>query len=161
MTIQRLFNTTEQFVHRAFSTFHNVPFKPVQDAPDDHSALLAWASSHVIGRDPLPVYNGASQNTIYSDAYSNYVFRAWHDCLHITHVKNFSRDGELFIAEKHAEELHLIGAPASVIRVMWCDTAGQFLYHEKHNEHVSNQRRFVEACLQHGLDTIIDSGIKF
>lgn len=161
MNTEQIFKSAEQYMLKAFYRFHATPHAACDDAPDTWQALQEWASSHKLGRDPLPVFSGGCEHTIYTCPENNITFRAWHDTIHLRHGLDFSRDGELTAAKEHYRELLAIGAPFEVRYTILADTAGQFLYHEKHGQHVINQRRFVDACLHHGIETVINSGIQF
>lgn len=161
MKTSAIFQSAERYMLQAFYKFHATPHAASDNAPDTWPALQAWANSHKLGRDPLPIFSGGCEQTIYSSPENNHTFRAWHDTIHLQHGLDFSREGELAAAKEHYRELLAVGAPFEVRYTILADTAGQFLYHEKNGRHVINQRRFVEACLHHGIETVIDSGIQF
>ncbi len=132
---------------KAFKTFHpEVNFYPSPKAPN------TWKDLKRTSLSALPVFDGGCTSTIYNKPPDNYMFRAWHDALHIKHGLSFSYADEITIAKLHCMELRLIGAPVHVINAVWYDVAGQVEFYYKNGHFVDNQRQFVQDCLQYGLD---------
>lgn len=74
-----------------------IGFIAIDDAPNKFSDLLqAWEES-LSKKQPFPIWNGASDSTIYTDAYVNYAFRFWHDYLHYTTGLEFIAHDEIKI----------------------------------------------------------------
>lgn len=149
------------WVRRAFETFHNVPFHATADAPNDWQTLRDWNNFHKLGVDSLPVWNGESDQSIYNRKEDNFLFRAWHDAIHLKNNLDFSLLGELRAASIHIKELNALRAPYSVKRAVEADTAGQVLYHEKYKEFVKDQKAFVEACIKNSMVSVLNSGIRY
>ena len=139
------------------------PHYATPDAPNGREALHAWAATHVPGVDPMPVYDGGCDLTIYSTRAGNYAFRAWHDLAHLSLGAGFDADGELQVAVYHVEVARAHGLSELACRALWADTWGQFRYGQVHglDVFVNDQRRFVVDCLVHGIETIVNLGYRY
>tara|TARA_Y100001973_G_scaffold2047_1_gene3038 strand:+ start:1145 stop:1648 length:504 start_codon:yes stop_codon:yes gene_type:complete len=146
------------WIKKGFDAYGSVPFHGADDAPNSWKALIAWASTHKLGKDSLPVFNGGCDATIYGDAETNMIFRAWHDCIHIRENLGFSQADELKVADHHCNVLKWVGAPYAVVKAVEADVKGQVLYYFKHNTFVNDQAAFVVDCLKNGIDRTIESG---
>lgn len=56
-------------------------------------------------RDPFPVWDGASDATIWGDARVNHAFRAWHDARHIDGLCAFDPEGEARACELQCRDI--------------------------------------------------------
>lgn len=145
---------TSELLEKAI--LHYAPsFIACDNAPNTWKDLKAWHASAKPG-EPMPVYNGASERTIYSCDQVNFAFRAWHDSLHLLFDKSFSCDDELCIAAKHRDLVTAFGImrgyPGKEITeaadLIYADVAGQVLYYAKYGEYVTDQALFVREYLQ-------------
>lgn len=138
------------WIKKAFKTFHpNVIYHTCDNASDE-THVIEWAKTHFLGKDSLPVWSGGSAKTIYAKPEDNYLFRAWHDTIHIKKRLGFDYDSEILVGLHQIFELKLLKAPDSVILAVYFDTIGQVEYYHKHGHHVDDQRAFVEECLKQG-----------
>lgn len=112
------------------------PFVLLDNAPNSYQELLDKG----IDKDGKIIISSKASNTsIYGTPNANYLFRAWHDSLHLKYKKSFSLEDELFIAEKHVS---LIKGKYEK-NLIWCDTFEQVKYWYKNKKYVDNQRAFV------------------
>lgn len=135
------------------------PHVAVADAPDSYTKLMRQRGLLYMGQ-PLPVYNGGCDRTIYSNASVNYAFRAWHDKIHITHELDFSPAGEqgvlavhLYQMGQYAREFHLVPDDFSAVIA---DVLGQVMYYQKAKAFVDNQAGFVSDARQRGILNAIE-----
>lgn len=136
------------------------PHYPTPDAPNGAAELHAWAATHVPGVDPMPVYDGGCDRSIYSSPAGNHAFRAWHDLAHLSLGAGFDAAGELMVAVYHVEIARAHGLSDLACRALWADTWGQFRYGQVHglDVFVDDQRTFVLDCLAFGIETVVTSG---
>lgn len=139
-----------RYMQLAFKAFHDIPYHGDIDAPNSWPELKLWNAGHRLGIDSLPVFNGASEFTIYASEADNVMFRAWHDALHIKYQKPFTLKGELFIAHRHDAELAAISAPYHVRQTIYADVASQVKYYYHTGEFVKNQKAFIEFIVNGG-----------
>jgi len=145
---------------------------PVPDAPSSWEALRAWNNARTTGREPIPVWNGASDSTAWvhdtiEPAVINYAFRAWHDSTHLKHGHDFTRDGERAVALRHLEQVHedprlwldlLDFCPVdqrlavfdAMQRLLWAETEGQQAYYEKWGAFPEDQGAFAREYVING-----------
>lgn len=93
------------------------------------------------------------ENTIYSTPHVNHVFRFYHDHIHLTLNKGFSKEGEISVINQHMKDIKNYGVSNLALNIFYYDTFGQVEYYFKQKQFVINQRAFIESCLQHGLNT--------
>ena len=145
----------------------------VPDAPSSWEALRAWNNARTTGREPIPVWDGASDSTAWihdtiEPSVVNYAFRAWHDSTHLKHGHDFTRDGERAVALRHLEQLHedlphlwpdLLSFCAedqrlavfdAMQRLLWAETEGQQAYFEKWGAFPEDQGAFARAYVING-----------
>lgn len=95
----------------------------------------------------LVIWSGESDVTIYNDPLVNYAFRAMHDNLHLITGLDFSHASEIELGRIQANQFD-----SSIVQdIVFCEVAGQALYHEKTGLFVSNQVEFTEKFLKNGL----------
>lgn len=120
----------------------------VEDAPQDYDSLKTAYWRSVRDRVPLPVWSGASGETMYTTPEANHAFRFWHDVLHVRYGLDFSVAGELSVAKHHIAEVAAMFGEASLeAKLMALDTAGQVLYRMVEGQHVVNQLAYVRCVL--------------
>ena len=113
------------------------------NAPDTYEKLTKWASTNKLVFDSLPVYDGASDNTIYSCNAVNYAFRAWHDALHIIHGLGFTPEEEKQIGLLQMQAMVNYGASHQDAMLVYLDVCAQVDYYKLHGEFVYNQQDFI------------------
>jgi len=138
------------------------PHIAVADAPNTYKALLLHRGTLWMGQ-PLPVYNGGCDRTIYSSPNVNYAFRAWHDGIHIAHELDFSPAGEqqvLAVSHAHmAQHAKRYGLVAEDFAAITADILGQVMYYQKHGKYVDDQQAFVTRCLEQGILKAIEQEV--
>lgn len=121
------------------------------NAPDTWAKLQDWYRDERGGiygdEHALPVWNGASDETIYCSPQGNYSFRAWHDMTHILLHFSFCLADELSISAIHFATMQRRGLSLVACAALYFDTAGQSFYQDIHGEFPVNQRAFVVHCL--------------
>ena len=137
---------------------------PTKHAPDSFTELKGWASASRPG-DSMPVYNGGCDNTIYSHPRYNYAFRAWHDQIHLDLDLGFGKLAEIKVCNEHVRQARarsvMVGLNDEDIRAIYCDVAGQVLYYYKYKEFINDQALFVGACMENGIFSTLDSGVRY
>lgn len=152
------------WMEKAFDHTGLIDYAPDENAPGTWEELQEYKYLTVLTPEEafcwdslpyLPVYDGGCENTIYGAPEYNYMFRAWHDSLHLRHDLDFSVKGELRTALRHQTALMQVGAPVDVRRAFWADTAGQVQYNEITGEFPTNQVNFVRLYLGIGKDALL------
>jgi len=122
-------------------------------APADWPALQA-AGARISGA-PLPVFDGACDRTIWGSPAANIAFRAWHDAVHLALGADFSREGEVRVAQEQVAQARAAGASPGVLDALWADTFGQVEYFARHGMFPADQITFVRACLAGGIPAAV------
>ena len=130
---------------------------PDKFAPNSWDELKPWLDVLEKG-NPIPVYNGGSDHTIYSSDEVNYAFRAWHDAIHLVYGLSFSKEDELAVATIHYQQVldycreHGIGVHLArqAANLIFADVAGQVEYFYTHREFVNDQAAFVYDYIDNG-----------
>jgi hypothetical protein len=117
---------------------------PTRSAPSTWPELKEAARSG--NTNPLPVFDGGCERTIYTRPAVNHAFRAWHDTLHLTLWAGFSHGGELAVARAHYDACRRAGLPDASAALIGFDTWGQYRYFETTGEFLDDQREFVTRC---------------
>lgn len=84
------------------------------------------------------VYAGGSEKTIYGDPVVNYIFRAWHDRLHLRYNLDFSLESEIIIAVVQAS--HFDGICADLV---YHEVASQAIEYNKTGIFPADQTQFT------------------
>jgi len=79
---------------------------------------------------PLPIWSGASDETIWGEARFNWLFRAFHDSVHIRYGCDFTLEGELKASRIQAQLARDMGLDELAQIMVW-ETAGQAVYVDK------------------------------
>lgn len=122
------------------------PYYATATAPDTYKKLVA-ATTDPLGHrlNVIPVYNGESNGSIYSESEINFAFRAWHDKIHLDMGLDFSPMSEYRVALEHVRQAREYGVPEQQIRALWVDTFKQVEYYTIHRKYVDNQQEFLNA----------------
>jgi hypothetical protein len=113
----------------------------------------AWETSKNTGM-PLPVWNGASDKTIYTSAGANFAFRFWHDVLHCVHGLDFTTDAEVKIGHMHIKAVaNEFGSNSLECLLMQSDTVEQSKFAQANNgefpeDQLSFAVEFISRMLQ-------------
>jgi hypothetical protein len=129
-------------------------YKAVDNAPNDYDSLLdAWQHAKrqtEQGKDAyLPIWNGASDSTIYTSQEANYAFRFWHDCFHCAYSLEFDTRDEISLGLLQVNDVkNHFGNDSLEAKLMLADTVGQSTYAAMNNgEFPENQIAFVLSFL--------------
>ncbi len=140
------------------------PHVATYDAPNTWAELVQWAY-HASDGDPIPVYSGGCDKTIYSCPEVNHAFRAWHDMLHLFTHSDFSVRGEMVVNRHHQhilyERRNEFYLTHEELYAMNCDVLGQVLYYDRYHEYVDDQAAFVYSCVEQGLHHVVQSGRRY
>jgi len=109
-----------------------------EDAPDTYERLRAESSAH-----HLIVWSGASVQSIWGTE-GNYLFRAVHDYIHLTHGLSFDSVHEAVVCDVTCAALDLTPAESALMRA---DIIGQLEYKERHGAFPADQINFVKNYL--------------
>lgn len=111
---------------RQASTTSKLTYRPASDAPDTWSAL----QNVDLTTGVLPVWDGASADSLYLSAEHNYIFRFWHDLGHLSTGLGFTPDQEAELQHEHhlPAVASLVGADTLAYRLYHADTVGQIDY---------------------------------
>jgi hypothetical protein len=104
------------------------------NAPCDYESLQEAFANSSKTHFALPVWNGCSENTIYTDRGVNWAFRYWHDVLHCQMKLGFDPASEKRIGTVHVKHVQdSFGIHSLEALLMYADTIGQTMYAELHN----------------------------
>lgn len=78
---------------------------------------------------PLPIWGGSWEGSIWGSKELNALFRAYHDSVHMLYGCDFSLEGELKASVIQADHAHSIGLD-ELAQVLVIETAGQALYYD-------------------------------
>lgn len=118
------------------------------DAPQTFEALLERTDGDPSAR--IPVWNGASETSIYGDESGNFAFRAWHDRLHVILHAGFDEAGEKRVAVAQRDAILAATGDSEAAEAVWADVWGQFLYERRHGRFPDDQAAFVKTWLERG-----------
>ena len=130
------------------------------DAPSTYAELKPYYDALVAG-DPIPVYDGGSAYSIYSQPSINHAWRAYHDGIHLVHELGFNLEDEMQACEvqighmkQYSDEYDFGEEDYAAVRA---DIVGQAMYYAKHKRYVTNQAAFVQSCLDRGIAATIET----
>jgi hypothetical protein len=89
----------------------------------------------------IHIWTGSSDNTIFGKKRINWMFRAWHDYIHITLGYNYTSINESIVANIQVNQL-----PNEWLfekELILCEVTGQVQYFELNNKFIDNQRYFT------------------
>ncbi len=120
------------------------------DAPNNFPELLEAFEHATANFEPLPVWNGASDSSVYTSPDANHAFRFWHDMLHCIECKDFTLQDEIQLGIMQTNStIAYFGKDSLEARIMLADTTGQSLYAANNDgDYPVNQISFVFALLQ-------------
>ena len=102
-----------------------VPFVLVDDGGDSafERVVEKWDND-----EPIPIWTGASEGTIWGGRLANWLFRVWHDSIHCKESVGFGLNGEIDAAIHHMEQARKMGY-SELAAVCWLEVAGQASWH--------------------------------
>ena len=92
----------------------------------------------------IPVSREHSDRTIWSGREANWIFRAWHDWLHLKLSAEMDFDGEIRVAHAHLSAIE----GAEDRKILWAETAGQVAFHAAFGFFPRDQRLFVQEFIR-------------
>lgn len=123
------------------------------DVPVDHLSALAGSWLREDGLKLFHVFDGGVDSIVYTSARVNYLFRAWHDLVHIELGLGFSEADEIAVAEYQSQFIQ----PGLLREIFLADTVGQTLFASATGGgFVADQRGFVFDVLNMGIQDAID-----
>ena len=125
------------------------------EAPGTYADLMA-AYDRAQHTKVLPVWNGASRQSLYLSAHTNWAFRYWHDMGHVRQHLTFSILDETDLQYYfHAPTIdRIVGMGSLASQLYWADTVGQLKYLEAQGDFPRNQLAFDVAYVEHGDDAL-------
>jgi hypothetical protein len=123
------------------------------EAPNSYDELRMWKGSPC-----LPVFTGGCDKTIFDTPETNYMMRGIHDLTHLKYGLSFKPEDEVECARHHVQQFKKVGAPDLFQRMIYEDTHAQVRYYAETGKFVDNQRAFVNAVLNHGLEAVLKTG---
>ena len=135
-----------------------------EGAPSTYKELRSQLSA-LSSRDPILVFDGGCDNTIYSKPEVNHALRAMHDIVHYNESLGFNVKDECEVVRQMILDAESLsddnGLTEEDLHVLFLDLAGQVLYHDHHGAYVIEQDRFVAACLKTSLPEVLLSNEVF
>lgn len=125
---------------------------PRPDAPSTYEQLVDTITRFdtIDSGKFFPVFDGGCENTVFTDATGNYLFRAWHDLCRYELKQDFSYADEHVVALHQADYFGKC-EENEYRRICLADTIGQLNFFEyTKGGFVENQREFVYDCLTIG-----------
>ena len=151
---QARMHLTHEMIHHAERIKKQLGFgyEESMDAPDTYEKLkAAYAHSCATGF-ALPVYAGASDDTIYMTREGNWAFRFIHDIYHVFLDADFTIEGEYRVAEYHLDKIaKKFGKGSFEYRILAADTIGQVEYFHSYGEFPLDQKKFVRDMIIGGV----------
>lgn len=123
----------------------------VEDAPNSYTQLTKAYYSRSHGNRFL-VWNGASETSVYNGCRVNYLFRAWHDLLHIELEAQFDEEGEYRCANYQCSHSSLTDLERQII---WIDIVDQFRFEKLTGEFPVDQKKFAYTVITQGFDAAV------
>lgn len=122
------------------------------DVSDDAPASLTELQDRVARTGRINVDRANSDRTIFGDPEHNWAFRAWHDWTHLAISAPFTLDGELAVAHRQIQDMHLAyghGKQAQEFaRLIMSEVYGQALYFRNHGKFPEDQIAFTHDWLR-------------
>ena len=103
--------------------------------------------------EPIPIYTGDSDDTIWGEPEYNWLFRAQHDSLHLRHNIPFTLMGEYYVAELHATLAEGMGL-YDLARVIRIDVAAFATYQ------ADNEGKFAPQTLTQSTIELVDIAVE-
>lgn len=121
-----------------------------EDAPGTFETLQAEHKA----RGKITVWDGASDQTIFPDAATNYAFRAWHDAIHLAHGFGFTLEGEYATCCVHVAEALRAGLGFHDVALICAEVYGQAEHMQRTGDFIADQAAFDAAYIRTQRATI-------
>lgn len=105
-----------------------VPFYLTDDGGAFEQVEEAWENG-----EPIPIWTGASDGSIWGSRLANWFFRVWHDSIHVKEDCGFGLEGEIEAAIHHMKQASAKGYQ-ELAAVCWIEIVGQASYLEANGE---------------------------
>lgn len=121
-----------------------------EEAPNSFEELEKAYQHSLKTHEPLPVFSGASDKTIYLNNEGNWAFRFWHDITHVANGFNFTLADEIECSSIQAKQVaQYFGTDSAEYRLFVADTIGQSVYAELHGgAFPDDQLAYVKSILR-------------
>ena len=126
---------------------------PEPDAPTNLPMLRARAERFP-GGILVPVSAAHSERTVWSRPAANWLFRAWHDSIHLDLDAPFDPFGEWDVSIESCKRIQ----GAAEREVLRAEVWGQVSYYELWGVFPAPQRAFVVACVRDGIEETVFRG---
>ena len=97
----------------------------------------------------IQIWTGGTDNNIYGSAEMNYLFRFWHDYVHLAYNLGFDPMDEIKVSQ--IQQAQAIGCTNDDLLLINADITGQVIYFAMFGEFPVNQRKFVIEYLETGV----------
>jgi hypothetical protein len=128
-----------------YSQRFGVSYAPHGRAPETLLEIQQAYRHSLIHSTHFPIWDGASDNTIYLTPEANYAFRFWHDMLHLALFADTVVVDEIELGHIHVgcvmAEFGMYSLEAALMRA---DTIEQSKYCEEHGHFPVDQLRFAK-----------------
>jgi len=137
--------TKAQQMERRFA----LSWRPDPRAPETLPEMQRAYRHCIIHATPFPIWDGASDDTIYISANDNYAFRFWHDMLHLALYAETILVDEVELGHIHVGcVMAQFGMHSLEAAMMRADTIEQSKYEAEHGHFPVNQLAFVKECVR-------------
>lgn len=147
----------ERFIvleHERLKKVVGFSFDAVEDAPSSYEEVCSeFNRSYTTGRSPFRVWSGASDDTVFTSAGMNHMFRFVHDVGHVLEGCDFSAEGEQrLITAMVWRVFDKAGFLAALLAA--CDLLAQHYYNQhNHGAYVEKQEPYVRSVFYMLLST--------
>lgn len=126
-----------------------IDYDVCSDAPSTYEGIQA----HYDATGRLSIWDGASDDTIFSNPASNYAFRAWHDFCHIRAIADFTHEGErraMLMQMRMISEIDWLSPRAKDVcfKILQCEVMAQLEHARVYGDFPNNQRQFSYDTLR-------------
>ena len=111
-----------------------VPYEPYDRLSD---MSLGWDDRS----EPFLISSLHNSRTIYTEPSANWLFRLWHDSLHVKYQREFHFQDEMWLSREHCRCANQLSFDAGVL--MWIDTAGQSIHYDQYGFFPDDQLSFA------------------
>jgi hypothetical protein len=115
--------------------------KGIEYTDKDNYDTLEKITNHFKETGNIIVSTIGTDNNIFGNRETNLLFRVWHDFIHIKYQYDFSLNGESLTAFKQVSELQTSWNFEKML--LMTEIIGQWLYFNKYNDFIVDQRKFT------------------